>query len=585
MNPMKTIWSDTVGEKPLQEYPRPQFQRDSYHNLNGIWMCCFSQEESLPTTFDTPILVPFSPESLLSRVNRVLQPGEYLFYRREFTLSDKEREGRVLLHFGAVDQICTVYVNRKEVVQNRGGYYPFEADITDVMKEENELIVKVQDFSNTNGMEFGKQKLNRGGIWYTPQSGIWQTVWLECVPEDYLKSVKITPDLPNRAIHFAFDKSNADIPVQMEISFASQLLSAHTATDKEIVIPLSDVREWSPEKPDLYDVKFTYGSDTVTSYFAMRSISVETAKDGKRRICLNGRPYFLNGLLDQGYWSDGLYTAPSEEAMVFDILECKRLGYNTLRKHIKVEPLRWYYLCDKYGMLVLQDMVNGGTDYSTWYSVAFQLVRGPIKDDKAHRKGFGREDEEIQKEFAVSLERMIRHLYNSPCIVLWTIFNEGWGQFDSANFYQIVKKMDPTRLIDHASGWHDQGSGDIDSHHNYFRKQKVTPDKRGNSRPYVITEFGGYALKLKEHSFNLKQTFGYKAIRNEEDLNNQVHRLYFEQILPCVRDGLAGAIYTQVSDVEDEVNGLFTFDRKVIKFREETVSSVYKEIEKIYQDL
>ena len=580
---LKTRWSDKTGEIPFNEYPRPQFERDSFINLNGYWDLEFTKDDKFPEDYSDRILVPFSPETILSGVEKTLLPGDYLWYRRTFEADGQK--GRLILHFGAVDQICKVYINGKLVTENRGGYYPFETDITDYIDESNEIIVCVQDYSDTNSMEFGKQKIKRGGIWYTSQSGIWQTVWMEWVPEKYLKSVKITPYLSDKKINFIFDKTDNSIPVKIDISFDGQFITSVTANENDIDIPLDNIKEWSPEEPNLYDVTFTYGEDKVDSYFAMRSVSIEKAADGKKRIFLNGKPYFPNGLLDQGYWSDGLYTPANEEAMIFDISEAKRLGYNTLRKHIKIEPLRWYYLCDKIGMLVFQDMVNGGTNYNMWYTLGFQVTGIPIADDKNHRKGFGRLDEAMQKEFEINLHRMIEHLYNCPCIVEWTIFNEGWGQFESAYFYDEVKKMDPTRLIDPASGWHDQGCGDFNSEHNYFRKQKYKEDKRGDDRPYIISEFGGYALKYKEHSFNLNKTYGYRPIKDEEDLNRQVRRLYQEEILPAVKDGLCAAIYTQVSDVEDEVNGLFTYDREIVKFKEETVSEVYKEIEEIYKKL
>ena len=329
-------------------------------------------------------------------------------------------------------------------------------------------------------------------------------------------------------------------------------------------------------------MRFCYGEDTVDSYFALRSIGVKKAKDGHDRIFLNGKPYFCNGLLDQGYWSDGLYTAPSEDAMLFDILGAKKLGFNTIRKHIKIEPLRWYYLCDKHGLLVFQDMVNGGQNYSFWTIMLFQLFRGPIKDDAAHYKGFGRLDKVGREQFMVSLERMIRQLYNAPSVVMWTPFNEGWGQFDSKTAYDKIKAIDHTRLVDHASGWHDQGVGDMDSHHRYKLKIKVTEDKRGHGRPYILSEFGGLKWKLRSHSFNEKRVIG-RQFHSGTELNAAIGKLYRQHILANVPKGMAAAIYTQVSDVEEEVNGIFSYDREITKLQEETLSPIFAEIAALYE--
>ena len=350
----------------------------------------------------------------------------------------------------------------------------------------------------------------------------------------------------------------------------------------EGTVILDEIHEWSPECPALYDVLFRYGEDTVTSYFAMRSLEVKKAKDGHYRIFLNGRAFFCNGLLDQGYWSDGLYTAPCEDAILFDIQNCKKLGFNMFRKHIKIEPLRWYYQCDKHGMLVVQDMVNGGKNYSFWNTMLFQLFRGPIKDDAKHYKGFGRRDKQGREQYYASLERMVNTLYNSPCIVMWTPFNEGWGQFDSQIAYEKIRALDSTRLIDHASGWHDQGIGDMDSHHTYKTKFQVEADKRGQGRPYFLSEFGGYLLTLKDHSLHKKWVPGHKSFKIESALNSALHTLYREHILGNIPKGLAASVYTQVSDVEDEDNGLFTYDREIIKLREDTLSPIFEEIEKLY---
>lgn len=581
---LKTKWTDLVSQQPLQEYPRPQFIRDSYLNLNGYWDYCINKQEQIPEAFKGKILVPFSPEAPLSGVGHILQPDEVLWYKRTFTLEESFVLDRVILHFGAVDQYCEVFVNGETVGRNLGGYYPFSFDITSYIHKENTLIVKVRDYTDTKSYETGKQHLTPGRIWYTPQSGIWQTVWLEAVHENYLESVKITPDPANGTVNFSFRKSGEILPVRTDISFKGKAICSVTSESDDVAVKLESIKTWSPEEPNLYDVTFTYDSDTVKSYFAMRSISTALAKDGHYRIFLNGKPYFCNGLLDQGYWSDGLYTAPCEQAIEYDILTAKKLGFNTLRKHIKIEPLRWYYLCDKHGMLVIQDMVNGGRDYSFWYIMLFQLFRGPIKDDEQHYKGFGRTDEEGRKEFHRSLKRTVNHLYNSPCIIMWTPFNEGWGQFDSAAACKIIQEIDSTRLIDHASGWHDQGAGDVDSHHRYILKVKVTKDRRGKYRPFILSEFGGYKCKILDHSYTMTPAKGHHTFADEKSLNKALYFLYQNTVLKNIPKGMAAAIYTQISDVEDEVNGIFTYDRKVMKLQEDTLKPVFDEIARYYEN-
>ena len=578
---MKTRWTDQVNDHPLPEYPRPQFKRNSYVNLNGWWDCLINCEDKIPASFPQKILVPFSPEASLSGVGHILQPEETLWYRRTFSIEEGFDQGRILLHFGAVDQECTVFVNGEEIGSHLGGYYSFVFDITDQIREENEIIVRVRDYTDTRGFEYGKQHLEPGRIWYTAQSGIWQTVWLESVPERHLSSVKMTPDLENRRIHFCFETEAENPLIETIVSFQGKEV-IRAVLKKEDTIVLPQVHEWSPEHPDLYDVTFRFGNDEVESYFAMRSVSVGKTKDGHDRIFLNGKPYFLNGLLDQGYWPDGLYTAPCEEAMLYDIKTCKELGFNTLRKHIKIEPLRWYYLCDKYGMLVIQDMVNGGKDQCFWYKMLFQLFRGPIKDDERHYKGFGRLDPFAREQFQNNLQRMVCQLYNSPCIVVWTPFNEGWGQFESRLAYELIRKHDKSRLIDHASGWHDQGIGDLDSHHRYILKIKVNKDKRGKNRPYVLTEFGGYELKIKGHSFSEDEVSGHHVFQDADTMNETLKDLYQKHILGNVEKGLSACIYTQVADIENEVNGIMTYDREVLKLKRDTLAPIFDQITDYY---
>ena len=581
---LKTRWSDNVGEIPFPEYPRPQYERDNYMILNGTWEYAICDTDQMPTTYDGEILVPFSPECLLSGVKKMLMPDQFLWYKRQFVLEEGFNKGRVFLHFGAVDQYAQVYLNGKLVGENMGGYYPFTFEITDFLQENNELIVKVIDKTDTAYHDFGKQKLTRGGIWYSAQSGIWQTVWLESTPKDYLEKVKITPSLKRGEVNLQFFKKGEG-DVLVEVSYNGKVLLNKTVSESEVDLKIDEIYPWSPETPNLYDLKFTFNDDQISSYFALRDVEIKKDKKGRKRIFLNGAPYFMHGILDQGYWSDGMYTPPCEEAFEFDIKLCKEMGFNTIRKHIKVEPLRWYYLCDKIGMLVWQDMVSGGGEYSWFFTVANQFFWRRFRDGKIGYKRFGRLDERGRQEYYTNLKRMIEHLYNVPSIVLWTPFNEGWGQFDSKKAYKMVKEMDKTRFVDHASGWHDQGIGDFKSRHIYFRPVRLFNDIGFKRRPYILTEYGGYGLKIPEHSFNPDDDFGYKAMESVEMLNRECEILFNRDIVNKIKRGLCADIYTQVSDVEDETNGLCTYDREIVKFDKEMMQGIAEKIKKEYEKL
>ena len=560
---MLTPWGEKLDKNNiLPEYPRPQMRRDSFINLNGEWDYAVTAAfDTQPTKWDGKILVPFSPECELSGVGRTTQPDEYLWYRRDF--ERPECKDRIILHFGAVDQSCTVYINGLRAWRHIGGYLPFEFDATGFLhKGTNELSVCCRDLSDTSYHSRGKQKTERGGIWYTRQSGIWQTVWAECVPQDCIKSLKITPDCDNACVSVIADT------VGDKKSFA---IFDGKSYPLPATIPVPDFEPWSPENPKLYDFSVCCGEDRVESYFAMRKFSVEKDKDGVKRLFLNGKPYFHNGLLDQGYWSDGLYTAPSDEAMIFDIMTAKSMGFNMLRKHIKTEPLRWYYHCDRLGMLVWQDMVNGGGEYDPLVVTA-PLFTGIHLKDKNY-KLFARGDMEGRARYETELNETVSLLYNCPCIAMWVPFNEGWGQFDAARIAAKLTEADPTRTVDHASGWHDQKIGDIKSLHVYFKKYVFKPDKLG--RAVILSEFGGYNLAVKGHCFNSKN-FGYRRLRSKKALGRALGSLYGGEIRPAYTRGLAAAVYTQLSDVEDEVNGLITFDRKVVKLDADTVKSIIK---------
>lgn len=595
--PLYTPWGEKLDKNNVwQEYPRPQMQREHYQMLHGEWdYAIVPKSEDYAFESQGKILVPFSPETLLSGVERQLQPNEYLWYQKVLTFTKgecqrKENRERCILHFGAVDQQATVYINGQEVVKHYGGYLPFEVDITDYVSEEGcTLQVRVQDGSDTSYHTRGKQTLKRGGMFYTAQSGIWQSVWYEWVPQNHVKKMKITPDYDQACVTIEL-RSNAPIEeVSVEIDLnkfqnsedtgntvdmgATQIVyedsKEHTQSEwiTKIVLRFTDgvCNPWSPENPNLYYFTLKAGEDTIRSYFAMRIFTIEKDEKGIPRFCLNHQPYFLNGVLDQGYWPDGLMTAPCDEAFVYDIELAKKTGFNMIRKHIKIEPLRWYYHCDRLGMIVWQDMVNGGTTYNMpwvcYMPTALPFLGRKINDNLYHM--FSRKSEEGRKAWEEECRQTIDHLYNLPCISTWVPFNEAWGQFDAERIANEVKVQDPSRTVDHASGWFDQKAGDFNSVHNYFRKLKVEKDAK---RAFVISEYGGYACHVTGHS-SVERMFGYKKFDTTGELSTTYKELYEGQVLPLIEKGLSGVVYTQLSDIEEEVNGLVTYDRKVIKIQ------------------
>ncbi len=571
---MLTRWSEHLDPKHvLCEYPRPQLVRDSYLNLNGIWDMHIGIEQDEPVLFSQQILVPFSPESELGGSHAPLSPSQTLWYRRSVSLENGFHPlgNRLLLHFGAVDHACWVYVDGQLLMHHEGGYLPFTVDVTDSfsdIRQPHVLTVKVQDPTDTAPQCRGKQKLSHGGIWYTPQSGIWQTVWMESVPEHWIIAADLTPDVENSSFSV---KVFSDEDVPLTINFEGSTIMAMTNTT--VVVQVPNAHLWSPEDPHLYQIVLSTPNDTVTSYIAMRSVCVSKDEHDTPRLMLNGKPYFHHGVLDQGYWSDGLYTPPSDEAMIWDIQTMKDLGFNMLRKHIKVEPLRWYHHCDVLGMLVWQDMVNGGGSYKL-STISTPLITGWHFDDHSYRK-FARTDEVGRRIFLDELQQMVRHLYNCPCIVMWVPFNEGWGQFDANQAVQLIRNIDKTRTIDHASGWHDQGIGDFKSLHVYFRPYSFKQDAKG--RCVILTEFGGYSYAVPGHVAQDK-TFGYKKLKSAEALTEAIRRLYEQQIVPAVAKGLSADVYTQLSDVEEEINGLVTYDRAVVKVPRQVMLDISRQL-------
>ncbi len=605
MKQLYTRWGRQLdAERVLWEYPRPLMVRESYINLNGYWDYAFTKVFRRPGEYEGKILVPFSPESVLSGVSRQLRPDEYLWYRREFTLADWEKRAdrmRLLLHFGAVDQACVVYVNGERACSHTGGYLPFETDISEYVKDgKNELVTAVKDLSETSYHARGKQRLKRGGMFYTAQSGIWQTVWMEEVPKGYIRGIETVPDTDKGTVHIKVRAAGTDgakaegakhggsrlsveiqvrkpdiytEPLEMPSSDPKaereqgEILCASTGAAREwIEVSLPEVFLWTCDKPWLYYFTVRMGEDMAESYFAMRKFSVEKDEKGIPRICLNGQPQFQNGVLDQGYWPDGLYTAPSDEAFIFDIEEMKKTGFNMVRKHIKLEPQRWYYHCDRLGMIVWQDMVNGGGEYKHWvvtYAATVVSWKNILVKD-AYPRLLSRENKAGKKEFVREMKKTIRVLKGHPSIAVWVIFNEGWGQFQAEDMVKIAREADPHRLIDQASGWFDQGGGDLKSVHNYFFKLKVKPEKE---RAFVLSEIGGHTLINEEHSA-YKKLYGYGAHKDKKSLDD-AYRDLMRKVEALIPEGLCASVYTQWSDIEEEVNGVYTYDREVRKIEEE----------------
>ncbi len=591
LNPLYTPWGEHLDPAHIwEEHPRPQMRRESYQTLNGYWEYCFvpiacdhaeTDKHVTPGTLFTPdgeILVPFSPESMLSGVNRSLKPDEYLWYQRVITLDKPDLPlSRCLLHFDAVDQEADVYVNGTHMAYHMGGYLPFCIELPVSSQDSLTFLVqvRVRDVTDTSYHARGKQTLKRGGMFYTPQSGIWQSVWYEWVPDNHVHTMLLTPDFDQRTCELQLttpqplteitltDEEGISYPIY---SFQTDKTpSCHTT---RLVFGLPQTVAfcpWTPDTPHLYPLRIRAGEDLIHSYFAMRCFTVEKDEQGIARFCLNHKPCFLHGILDQGYWPDGLMTAPCDDAFVYDIRLVKDLGFNMIRKHIKIEPLRWYYHCDRLGMIVWQDMVNGGTKYHMPY-VCYLPTLLPwsgrhLKDN--HYRLLSRADKEGREEWLAECVETIKHLYNVPSLAVWGPFNEAWGQFDAVKVCELIKKEDPTRPVDATSGWFDQGCGDFRSIHNYFRRLKAEPE---SERACMISEYGGYACHIAGHS-SVDRIFGYQKYENCETLQKAYDELITKQLLPLEKSGLSGGVYTQLSDIEEEVNGLVTYDRRLVKLK------------------
>ncbi len=542
--PLMTPWAkDVTPDNVLPEYPRPHMVRSNWENLNGLWdYAIVGKDAPRPTSWDGEILVPFCIESALSGVMKKVLPSQALWYRTDFEFSNIKNGERLLLHFGAVDWQTTAWVNGTRVGSHTGGFDPFTFDVTEALKNgQNELVVRVWDPTDEPGISWqpkGKQVLNPGGIMYTAVTGIWQTVWLETVPATYVQSLKIVPDIDRGVVQVTVNASgNADVTLTAKDK--NRKVAEVKGTAGQIIeVPVKDAKLWSPDSPNLYDLEVALAVggktvDRVDSYFGMRKIEVKKDDKGINRLFLNNEVVFQYGPLDQGWWPDGLFTPPTEAAMEYDIVMTKKFGMNMARKHVKYECARWYYLCDKLGLLVWQDMPSGDTGHNA----------------------------ESKANFRVELKAMVDALHNFPCIVMWIPFNEGWGQHDTVEVVKWMQEYDPTRPINEASGWHDRGSGDVSDMHKY-PGPGVRPVEE--NRVCVLGEFGGLGLALEDHLWQANRNWGYISYKDSEELTEAYVSL-MTAMRPLIGEGLAAAVYTQTSDVEIEVNGLLTYDRKVVK--------------------
>lgn len=535
-------------------YPRPLLKRDSFFSINGKW-------DIITDKGREEILVPFPPESILSGIGRKIGNNPRYSYEKKFTLPDGFVKDRVILHFGAVDQICTLKLNGEYVGKHIGGYDAFYFDITDYLKDENLIQLYVEDNLDSHILPYGKQKNKRGGMWYTPISGIWQSVWIESVPERYISALWVDVTLDSARIKFDGVESGEVIVNTPDGEIKAEIVGG--VADIKIENPIN----WTPETPYLYEFSAVSGEDRIESYFALRTLEVKTV-DNYKRLCLNGKPYYFHALLDQGYFPDGIFTPAAPECYENDVLFAKKYGFNTLRKHIKVEPECFYHYCDKHGIIVFQDMVNN-SHYSFLFDTALPTVGMQKFPDKIlHR------NKDSRKAYVESMKKTVNQLKNHPSICMWTVFNEGWGQFESEKMYHEIRALDSSRFVDTTSGWFRAKNTDVESLHIYFKPVKL----KKSEKPLFISEFGGYSYREKGHIFNEDNTYGYGKYADRGEFEDAFVSLYKEQIIPNIKKGLCGTVYTQISDVEDETNGLITYDRKYVKVSRERMNEIASEL-------
>lgn len=569
---IKTAWADQINvNNVLPEYPRPIMVRAEWANLNGLWSYSVRPKgETIPTKFDGQILVPFALESSLSGVQKRITDNEELWYSRTFKIPANWKSDKILLHFGAVDWKSDIWVNNIKVGQHAGGYSSFSLDITAALtKEENTLVVKVWDPTSSGEQPRGKQANHPEGIFYTPVTGIWQTVWIEPVNEQYISGIKTTSDIDKSTLRIEMENgvalANAIVEVKL-FDGAKLLNTANSIGNQPIEIKIQNQKLWSPEQPFLYDMQITVTKnakvvDKVRSYAAMRKISTHRDSKGHVRMQLNNKDYFQFGPLDQGWWPDGLYTAPTDEALLYDIKKTKDFGYNMIRKHVKVEPARWYTHCDREGIIVWQDMPSGGPS-PQWqpghYFNGNEMVRS-TESEAMYRK---------------ELKEMIDQLYSYPSIGIWVPFNEAWGQFKTKEIADWIKQYDPDRLVNPASGGNHYFCGDLLDLHHYPGPNMFLRDPQ---RVNVLGEYGGIGLALKGHLWDTNKNWGYVKFNTSEEVTDEYIK-YAEQLYTLIDNGFSAAVYTQTTDVEEEINGLITYDRKVIKMNEKKIREINQKI-------
>ena len=575
---IKTTWADKVDPlNPLPEYPRPQMVRSDWKNLNGLWEYAITaKSEKMPQAFQGRILVPFAVESALSGVSKTVGPDNALWYRTKFTIPSTFKKKNILLHFGAVDWLSEIYVNGTKAGTHQGGYDPFFFDITGYIKGSGPqtLELRVTDPVDKGPQPRGKQVLNPGGIWYNSVTGIWQTVWLEAVPSTWIASTKQVPDIDHQILSLNVDVKNlqpGDIIKASAWDGTKMVSEKESASGNDIILNINGPKLWSPDEPFLYDLKISVvrkgkNIDEVTSYFAMRKSSLMADENGVLRMMLNNRFVFQYGPLDQGWWPDGLYTAPTDEALLFDLIKTKEMGFNMIRKHVKVEPARWYYHCDRTGILVWQDMPSGDLGGGQW-NTRPGMEGG---HDKVRT-------EESEKIYRTEWNAIMDCLHNFPCIIVWVPFNESWGQFKTAEITKWTMEKDPSRLVNSASGGNFHETGHILDLHNYPNPVMAKPEVFGSAQALVLGEFGGLGLPLEGHTWLDRNNWGYRSFENADTLF-KTYAGYLEQIVPFIKRGLSAAIYTQTTDVEIECNGLLTYDRKVVKVPEKKLKEAARKM-------